>query len=98
MSSEHILYDRIWLQEYIEHISYEKQLTCELYDTLQTELYRVSGEKRNSYIRAMDHTRNLIESLDATKQVLQHYLEHVQEAAVQLKRKCLETEIPEFLR
>ena len=66
MSIDLIRYDRIWLQEYIEHISHEERLARELY------------------------------SLAVTRHALEQYLEQVQEAAMHLRKKCLELEIPDF--
>lgn len=96
MSTDLIRYDRIWLQEYIEHISHEERLARELYDALQTALYETSEEKMLSYKIALEHTRELIDSLAVTRHALERYLERVQEAAMHLQKKCLELEIPDF--
>lgn len=98
MSADLIIYDRIWIQEYIEHISYEKRLAYELYDALQAELYRTSAAKGAFYEEALAHTRNLIESLTVTGHALEQYLEQVQEAAMHLQRKCAELEIPDLFK
>lgn len=96
MSTDLIRYDRIWLQEYIEHISCEERLTRELYDALQTAMYGISEEKMLSYKIALEHTRELIDSLAVTRHALEQYLEQVQEAAMHLQKKCQELEIPDF--
>ena len=96
MSIDLIRYDRIWLQEYIEHISHEERLARELYDALQTALYGTSEDKILSYKTALGHTRELIDSLAVTRHALEQYLEQVQEAAMLLRKKCLELEIPDF--
>ena len=98
MSADLIIYDRIWLQDYIEHISHEKRMACELYDALQAELYRTSAAKRLFYEEALAHTRDLIESLTVTGHALEQYLERVQEAAMHLQRKCVELEIPDLFK
>lgn len=96
MSTDLIRYDRIWLQEYIEHISHEEKLARKLYDALQIALYETSEEKRLSYRIALEHTRELIDSLAVTRYALEQYLEQVQEAAMHLRKKCMELEIPDF--
>lgn len=97
MSIDLIRYDRIWLQEYIEHISHEERLARELYDALQTALYGTSEDKILSYKTALGHTRELIDSLAVTRHALEQYLEQVQEAAMHLRKKCLELEYQIFL-
>ena len=98
MSADLIIYDRIWLQEYIEHISHEKRMACELYDALQAELYRTSAAKRLFYEEALAHTRDLIESRSVNGPSLVKNLERVAEAAMHLQRKCVELEIPDLFK
>ena len=77
-------------------ISHEERLARELYDALQTALYGTSEDKILSYKTALGHTRELIDSLAVTRHALEQYLEQVQEAAMHLRKKCLELEIPDF--
>lgn len=96
MSTEQITYDRIWLQGYIERISYEKELVSELYDILTGEMYRAPAMQRTVYEEMLSHARNLLDTLTITCQALERYLEQAEEAGAILRRRCLDTEIPEF--
>lgn len=98
MSADLILYDRIWLQEYIEHVQKQRELAEELQSEIQKELFRCSPERRIRYSDALYHMGILKHSLEVTETVLRSYLDQMQAAAVHFRNACLDIELPDLFK
>lgn len=98
MSADLILYDRIWLQEYIEHVRLQRELTEELLTEIEREILQCSSERRILYADALQHIRILQHSLEITETVLRRYLDQAQAVAVHFQNACLDIEIPDFFK
>lgn len=96
MSADLILYDRIWLQEYIEHVRQQRELAEELQTEIQREMFRCTPEQRIIYSDALYHIDILKHSLEITETVLRSYLDQMQTAAVHFQNACLDIEIPDL--
>lgn len=96
MSTDLILYDQTWLQEYIEHICLQRELAEELQTEIQREMFQCSSERRLLYADALQHIQILQHSLEVTETVLRRYLDQAQAAAVHFQNACLDIEIPDF--
>ncbi len=96
MSADLILYDRMWLQEYIDHVRQQRVLTGELKAEIRRVMFQCSPERKILYADALSHIRILERSLEITETVLRRYLDQAQEAAVHFQNACLDTEIPDF--
>ena len=98
MSTDLILYDRIWLQEYIEHVRQQRNLTEDLQTEIQREMLQCSPERRILYSDALYHISILEYSLEVTETVLRKYLDQMQAAAVHFQNECLDIEIPDIFK
>lgn len=96
LSADLILYDRIWLQEYIEHVRQQRELAVELQTEIQREMFQCSPEQRIIYSDALYHIGVLKHSLEVTETVLRRYLDQMQTAAVHFQNACLDIEIPDL--
>lgn len=98
MSADLILYDRIWLQEYIEHVRHQRELAEELQTEIQRKMFRCSSEQSIIYSDAIYHIGILKHSLEITETVLRSYLDQMQTAAVHFQNECLDIEIPDLFK
>lgn len=98
MSADLILYDRIWLQDYIEHLRLQRALADDLKRELQRKLFQCQTEQKRFYEDILSHVYTLEYSLEITETVLREYLDHVQDAAIHFQNQCMDVEIPDFFK
>lgn len=94
MRTDIILYDRIWLSEYIDRLSNQRDLARLIEYHLQRARMSALPELQMDYIDILQQVEELADSLEITERVLKDYLEHVQEAAIRLQNQCREIELP----
>lgn len=94
MSADVILYDRIWLTEYIEQLRHQRELLRLVEQRLQREKINVLPETQMEYSGILLHIKNLARTLDITEAVLKDYLENVQYAAIRRQQQCQNIELP----
>lgn len=94
MRTDIILYDRIWLSEYIDRIRNQRNLVRLIEYHLQRARMNDMPELQMDYIDILQQVEDLTDSLEITERVLKDYLEHVQEAAIRLQNQCREIELP----
>lgn len=94
MRTDIILYDRIWLSEYIDRIGNQRNLVRLIEYHLQRARMSALPELQMDYIGIVQQVEGLAGSLETTERVLKEYLDNVQEAAIRLKIQCQEIELP----
>lgn len=94
MSAEVILYDRIWMTEYIEQLRHQRELLRLVEQHLQREKVNVLPEMQMEYSGILLHIKNLARTLEITEAVLKDYLENIQYAAIRLQQQCRDIELP----
>lgn len=96
MNADLILYDRLWLAEYIDRLTAQRHLVSELRETLERALNGSSPVEALRCGDTLTDVYELEESLKHTENVLREYLENVQEAAQRLENECRNIDIPRF--
>ena len=90
MNTGLILYDRIWLSEYINRIAYQRNLAQSLEERLEREKVITLPEFQEYYGETLRQISELSWSLKVTEDVLRDYLDNAEHAAFQLQRRCEE--------
>jgi hypothetical protein len=96
LSANLILYDRIWLKEYIESLKHQRSLLRTLEDQVTNGRRKALPEEKMNYDTVLLHIKELRESLELTEYTLQDYLNHAQDASGRLQRQLQEISLPEF--
>ena len=94
MRTDIIIYDRIWLSEYIDRISNQRNLVRLMEHHLQRARTSALLELQMDYIGILQQVEELADSLEITERILKEYLDNVQEAAIRLQNQCREIELP----
>lgn len=96
MDTELILYDRIWLSDYITQLSDQRYMVSELRENLEKASTGDSLVDVLYWKEVLTDVYELEESLKHTEEVLREYLENAQEAAYRLVSECENIVIPQF--
>lgn len=94
MHTDLILYDRLWLSEYIEHLQFQRSLVDRLKAELEKQSARSSLERKILHRDVLSDVNTLEESLRVTEYTLRKYLDNVQDAAFRLQNECQNIDIP----
>lgn len=96
MDTELILYDRIWLSDYITQVSVQRHMISELRENLEKASTGDTLVDVLYWKEVMADVYELEESLKHTEEVLREYLDNAQEAAYRLANECENIVIPQF--
>lgn len=98
MNTNVILYDRIWLNEYIDGLNNQRELLKHIEYYLQREKMYALPDQQLVCTRILLQIEELADSLEITKRTLKRYLNNAQDAMTQLQKQCQEIELPVFFR
>lgn len=93
MCTDFILYDRLWLSEYIDRLQFQRSLVDSLRVELEKQSARSSLERKALYRDALSDVNILEESLRVTECTLRKYIDDVQDAAFRLQNECQKIDI-----
>lgn len=85
------------MNDYIEHLEYQRNLLRLMEQYLQSEKMNALPEMQMSYVAVLPQCRELAKSLEIMEKTLKEYLEKVQNTAIRFQKQCQEIELPVFL-
>lgn len=94
MGANIILYDRIWMNDYIEHLEYQRNLLRGIEHHLQREKAITLPELQMDYVGILLQVKEFGRTLEATEKTLKDYLNNVQGSAMRLQQQCQDIELP----
>lgn len=91
-----ILYDRIWLGQYIEDLERQINLLRLIKHSLQEGKSGTLPELKMHVDNLLQRVAELERSLETTEAALRDYLNKVRGAAIRFQKQCQEIQLPAF--